>query len=135
MRRLQPPFGHQGQWLSDDLDRINSPIAAVFALRHNERGTATGDTSAAAASDQARRFVVATELGLLDARFSPGGNGGGSLDSTLTPWTEVRGVLLTAETTLNDALRHRTRRRLTVANPAIEINEPADEGRAHRVLA
>ena len=70
---------------------------------------------------------MATELGLLDARFSPGGNGGGSLDSTMTPWTEVRGVLLTAETTLNDALRHRTRRRLTVANPAIEINEPADE--------
>jgi hypothetical protein len=123
-RRLEPLFGHQGTWLTNDLDRLNSPIAAAFALVDEPP---TESYSSIPPSRRSRRFLVASELGLMDARYTPGSNDHGSLRSRLIPWPEVGGVALTGETTLDEALRHTTRWRLTIQHPALEIDDAPDD--------
>ncbi len=124
---LEPGFGHQGAWLQNDMDRIDSPMAAAFALLDEPSAAAKRSDRSVSPSEQARRFLLATKLGLVDAHYAPDGDAPGPLSSRLIPWPDVRGVLLMGKTTLDDALRHVTRWRLTVEHPAVDIDEPPDD--------
>ncbi|HKG18508.1 MAG TPA: hypothetical protein VKB00_02120 [Candidatus Limnocylindrales bacterium] len=120
---LEPRFGHQRQWLKNDLDRLQTPAAAAFALL--DRAPAGANDSAP--SQLARRFLVATELGLLDASYRPEGGSVGRLASTVIPWPDVRGLRIEGTTVLDDAFRHVTRWSLVIEHPAVEITEPPDD--------
>jgi len=132
-RRLEPRFGHQGQWLMNDLDRLQAQAVAAFALleepsvdRHENADRAASDTPPGQPSRLARRFLIATDLGLVDARFRPEPDVG-TLTHALIPWSGVQGVRLEATTTMDDALRHVTRWALSIDQPAMEIADPPDD--------
>jgi hypothetical protein len=120
---LTPGFGHQGEWLTNLLDRVASPEIAAYAVLE---GRAQRSAKQSLPSEQPRRFVVASQLGLLDGHFVPDTRqpSRSRLITTLVPWSSVRGLELLSETTLDDAFRHRTTWRLRLAQPAIEIATP-----------
>ena len=50
---LEPRFGHQGQWLKDDLDRLESPVVAAFALL--DGASPEGNTNVQLAAESVKR--------------------------------------------------------------------------------
>jgi hypothetical protein len=123
---LTPAFGHQGEWLTNLLDRAASPEIAAYAVLDGRTTTSAGSD---VPIEQPRRFVVASQLGLLDARFVPNVRQPrrSRLLTTLVPWSTVQGLELLSETALDDAFRHRTTWQLRIAQPAIDIAEPVSD--------
>lgn len=123
---LTPAFGHQGEWLTNLLDRAASPEIAAYAVLD---GGPKASVARLVPSEQPRRFVVASQLGLLDGRFVPDARQPrrARLVTSLVPWSTVRGLELLSETTLDDAFRHRTTWHFRTAQPAIEIAEPVSD--------
>ncbi|HKG55859.1 MAG TPA: hypothetical protein VKA85_01280 [Candidatus Limnocylindrales bacterium] len=122
---LVPAFGHQGEWLADILDRAGSPEIAAYAI---DDGAAAASGEDERPADRARRFLVASELGLLDGRYEPPKRGREArLTTRLVVWRAVRGVNLETETTVDEALRHRTTWKLRLDDPEVVIAEPASD--------
>jgi hypothetical protein len=123
---LEPLFGHQRQWLTDLLDRISSPEAASYALLEDQGARGAADTHRSETAR--RRFLVASELGLLDGRLERPGDGSPRLTARLIPWTSVHGLELVTVTALDDALRHRTTWRVRVREPRVDLDDaPSDD--------
>jgi hypothetical protein len=122
----RPSFGHRAYWIEDVLDALDASEIAAYALAE---GPDDGNEDEAEHEDDAtrpRRYLVACELGLLDARASVDDRGNPVLASALVPWPEVRGARLTALTALDDAYRHATRWTGSLAWPVVRIEQPTE---------
>lgn len=105
---IEPLFGHQREWLNDELARMEASEVAAFAVEEKRQGVA------------GRRLLIATELGLIDAWHRPDPPDDPRLTATFIPWPEVGDVRLHSETGLDAALRHATHYRLTLGQPALD---------------
>ena len=116
---LEPLFGHEGEWLIELLERLEAGEAAAYALRERRAGKA------------GRRFLVAADLGLLDAWAPDVGPGAGPRDEAvsafLTAWRDVRGVRIDCDIAVDAALRHEFRWRLRIESPSVDEGGPAAE--------
>jgi hypothetical protein len=112
----RPSFGHRAYWVEDLLDAIDASEIASYALTDAE----TGPDDAASA----RRFLVACEVGLLDARAAADDAGRPVLGSVLIPWSDVSGIRLSGVTGLDDAYRHATEWSVAIDSPAVRIQAP-----------
>jgi hypothetical protein len=123
---LAPAFGHQGEWLANLLDRAASPEIAAYAVLD---GRSARSAEGVVPSEQPRRFVVVSQLGLLDGRYVPDARQPrrSRLVTALVPWSSVHGLELLSETTLDEAFRHRTTWHFRLAQPAIDVAEPVSD--------
>jgi len=115
-RGARPSFGHRAYWIEDVLDSLGASEIASYALAEGGGG---GDDAAVP-----RRFLVACDLGILDARAAADEQGNPVLASALVPWSDVRGVRLSATTALDEAFRHATSWSLSVELPDIRVDDP-----------
>ena len=125
-RGFDPPFGQQGEWLSNVLDRAWSPEAASYAV-DVDRVPPQRRGGGEQAGERPRRYLVASSLGLLDGRFVPDAAADARLATVLIPWSDVRGLELLSETTLDEAFRHRTTWRMRLAQPEMDIGDPPSD--------
>ncbi len=120
--RLEPVFGQAGEWLLDQLDEIDSPEVAAYAVHLPEDGTRAGR-----GDRTPRRSLVVSVLGLLDATYRPGDHGDAVMEARLVPWATVAGLELLTETRLDEALRHRTTWRVRISEPSVDLSNPVDD--------
>jgi hypothetical protein len=121
----RPAFGHRAYWIEDILDSLDTSEIASYALA--DIGTGEWVSTPGAGADEAsipRRFLVACELGILDARASADDDGNPVLASVLLPWPDVHGVRLSTATALDDAFRHSTTWSVSLAAPDVRIADP-----------
>ncbi len=115
----RPSFGHRAYWIEDILDSLDASEIASNALADG------ADDAGADEPSVPRRFLVACELGILDARAAADEAGNPVLASVLVPWADVHGVRLVAATELDDAFRHATTWSLSLAAPDVRIADPS----------
>jgi hypothetical protein len=113
----QPAFGHRAYWIEDILDSLDAAEIASYAL---SEGDGSGDDASVP-----RRYLVACELGILDARADADEDDNPRLASALIPWSDVRGVRVSAVTSLDDAFRHATTWSGSLGLPSVRIDDPA----------
>jgi len=106
-------------WVREHLATLRLEEIAVFALEDG-------------ADDDARRVLVATEVGLIDYRYGPRASTARfAIEGRVFPWQAVRGVDLRVETFRLWALEHRTRWSLTLLKPRFSAGtEDPQLGRA-----
>jgi hypothetical protein len=122
----QPSFGHRAYWIEDVLDSLDASEIASYALADGG-ANGEGESTPGAGADEAsipRRFLVACELGILDARAAADVDGNPALTSVLVPWADVHGIRLSPATGLDDAFRHATMWSLSLAAPDVRIADP-----------
>jgi hypothetical protein len=92
-------------WITEHLATLGVEEIAVYAV---EEGS----------DDDARRVLVATEIGLIDYHYGPRASTARfAISGRIVPWQAVRGVDLRVETFRLWALEHRTRWSLAIARP------------------
>ncbi|HEY3523535.1 MAG TPA: hypothetical protein VGK63_07500, partial [Candidatus Limnocylindrales bacterium] len=128
-RGTTPAFGHRGYWIEDVLDALGASEIASFALPEagpGSDGAAARGPAGERADDASapRRFLVACELGLLDARAGVDDAGDPLLGASLVPWSDVRDIRLSSVTSLDDAYRHATSWSLTIGVPEVHLDDP-----------
>lgn len=116
----RPSFGHRAYWIEDILDSLDASEIASYALADGADDAGVDEPSVP------RRFLVACELGILDARAAADEAGNPVLASVLVPWADVHGVRLVAATELDDAFRHATTWSLSLAAPDVRIADPSE---------
>jgi hypothetical protein len=112
------------EWIALHLGALHVEDVAFYAVTQGR-------------DDEARRVLIATEIGLLDGSYAPRGSAAHySLQLRLYPWQAVRGVDLLAETYRLWAYEHRTWWRLRLAMPPFDVQtEDSTLGRALADLA
>jgi hypothetical protein len=105
----EPLFGHQLDWLNEILEALGTQELAAYAMpvAPEERGGV--------------RFLVATELGLLDATRTVDAEDRPVMTTELLPWSATRDVRLQVETVLGPGLRRVSRWRLSLGQPELEV--------------
>lgn len=121
----RPSFGHRAYWIEDILDSLDASEIASYALADGADGVDGGEQVRGDEPSVPRRFLVACELGILDARAAADEVGNPVLASVLVPWPDVHGVRLVAATELDDAFRHATTWSLSLAAPDVRIADPS----------
>jgi len=92
-------------WVNEHLATLGVEDLAIYAIEDGR-------------DDDARRVLVATEVGLLDYRYGPRASTARfAIGGRVLPWQAVRGVDLRVETFRLWALEHRTRWSLAIARP------------------
>jgi hypothetical protein len=116
----RPSFGHRAYWVEDLLDALDTSEIASYALVDGPEGADDATTP--------RRFLVACELGLLDARAAADDANRPVLGSVLVPWSDVSGIRLSGVTNLDDAYRHATGWSVALDVPPVRIDAAEEPG-------
>lgn len=106
-------------WINEHLATLGLEEIAIYAVDDGR-------------DDDARRVLVATEIGLIDYRYGPRASTARfGIGGRIYPWQAVRGVDLRVETFRLWALEHRTRWTLALARPRFRAGtEDPQLGRA-----
>jgi len=106
-------------WINEHLATMGVEDLAIYAIEDGR-------------DDDARRVLVATEVGLLDYRYGPQASTARfAIAGRIYPWQAVRGVDLRVQTFRLWALEHRTRWSLAMVRPRFRAGtEDRDLGRA-----
>lgn len=92
-------------WIKEHLATLGVEELAIYAIEHGR-------------DDDARRVLVATEIGLMDYRYGPRASTARfAIAGRVIPWQAVRGVDLRVETFRVWALEHRTRWSMAIGRP------------------
>ena len=111
------------EWIYEQLRRLETEELASYAVETGRDG-------------EARRLLVATEVGLIDYRYAPRNCDAAryGLSGTLYPWPAVTGAQLATDVHRVWAREVRTSWRFTIGDPEFAIGVRADEPLVRAVL-
>ena len=118
-----------GEW--DSLGRVR----AILQRQMGDLGATELATHVTVGEEGRQRILVATDVGLLDYAWSPGGSGGTwLLRGQVYRWHNVQGLRLQTDATFDEANEPRSIWRLVVQEPKVELAAEAGPEAGDRAL-